>query len=64
MLGGALTAIALLSKRKNRALPSISETVARHLIPWLEALLPSLENTASLIEQNDIESHGYGNAMR
>jgi hypothetical protein len=64
MFGGALTAIALLSKRKNKALPSISETVARHLIPWLKAVLPSLENTASFIEQNDTESHGHGNAMR
>ena len=64
MFGGALTAIALLSKRKSKDLPSISETVARHLIPWLQAVLPSLEDTAGFIEQNDTESHGHGNAMR
>jgi hypothetical protein len=64
MFGGALTAISMLSKRKGTDLPSISQTVAKSLIPWLQAVLPSLENMASLTEQGDTDSHGQGNEMR
>lgn len=63
MLGGALTAIALLSKTSNSH-HEPSRVVEASLIPWMQALLPSLTSIARHIEVEDFAAHGHPNSMR
>lgn len=63
MLGGAMTAIALLSKTASSD-HKPSSVVEASLIPWIQALLPSLTSIAQRIESQDFRAHGHPNGMR
>lgn len=63
MLGGAMTAIALLSKTASSD-HKPSSVVETSLIPWIQALLPSLTSIAQRIESQDFGAHGHPNGMR
>ena len=62
MFGGTLTGIALLSKSPTPQ--KVSDTVSRHLVLMLQAMLPSLVNIATVVETQDYGAHGHPNTMQ
>lgn len=63
MQAGAMTAMAMLNKAEGGG-RALSSTVEENLIPWLQALLPSLTGLARSVEDEDFEAHGHTNAMK
>lgn len=63
MQAGAMTAMAMLDKAEGGR-RGLSSTVEENLIPWLQALLPSLTGLARSVEDEDFEAHGHTNAMK
>lgn len=64
MFGGALVTTALLSKRSPESKGSISDIIAKNLVPGLQALLPSLTKIAAQVESNDFDARGHPNTMQ
>lgn len=63
MQAGAMTAMAMLNKAEGGR-RGLSSTVEENLIPWLQALLPSLTGLARSVEDEDFDAHGHTNAMK
>ncbi|KAF2159740.1 hypothetical protein M409DRAFT_60517 [Zasmidium cellare ATCC 36951] len=69
MFGGTLTAIALLSKAsspREKGTPAVSTAavIAEKLIPMLQALLPSLVETAEYFDAKDWRGHPANNSVQ
>lgn len=62
MQAGAMTAMALLRKVDGGG-QGLATIVEEKLIPWMQALLPPLADTARRFEGGDFDAYGHPNAM-